>query len=55
MNVLIFDVCSECGSHCGYTEIYKHPDTSIGIRYCAMCGNKKPMVKLQELRQAGEP
>ena len=48
------DVCSECGSHCGFTEIYKHPDTVIGTRYCALCGNKKPMVKLQELRQKGK-
>ena len=50
MKEIIFDVCSNCGSHCGYTEIYDFPETTKGKRYCALCGNKKPMITLAELR-----
>jgi ribosomal protein L37AE/L43A len=38
-----FDVCPDCGSHGGHRSDY-------GIRFCSLCGSKKPMAIIFELR-----
>ena len=39
------DRCPDCGSGCGFTEIYPNTGRRIGRRYCALCGSTREMVE----------